>query len=117
MWSDDENLIILNVGVLLLFWIWIVWVRFNIHDVTDKEQLVAYYGVTILLNISNLADQAVLYCLYGVVPLFNKKTSRMKFFVALLTSFPSTTFAPPFTDKKPPKSKQRAPKHNISPPC
>ena len=42
-----------------------------------KEQLVYYYGVSILLNIINLAGRAVLYFLYEGVPLFNnyKKTS------------------------------------------
>ena len=44
---------------------------------TYKEQLVYYYGVSILLNIINLAGRAVLYFLYEGVPLFNnyKKTS------------------------------------------
>ena len=34
VWSDDYYVIILNVGVLLLFCRWVVWVRCNVHDVT-----------------------------------------------------------------------------------
>ena len=38
---------------------------------TYKEQLVAYYGVAILLNIRHLARQEVFVCLFTGVPLFN----------------------------------------------
>ena len=32
VWSNDYNVIILNVGVLLLFFRWVLWVRCNVHD-------------------------------------------------------------------------------------
>ena len=32
VWGDDDNLIILNVGVLLLIWKWAMWVSCNAHD-------------------------------------------------------------------------------------
>ena len=35
LWVDDESVIILNVGVLLIFWRWMVWVRCNIHGVIN----------------------------------------------------------------------------------
>ena len=34
-WSDDDNLTILNVGILLLFGGWVVWVRCKIHGVIN----------------------------------------------------------------------------------
>ena len=33
VWSDYENVMIPNVGVLLLFGMVIVWVRYKVHDV------------------------------------------------------------------------------------
>ena len=39
VWNDDGNLIILNVGVLLLFCMWMVWVKCNIHYVTVSPRL------------------------------------------------------------------------------
>ena len=34
VWNDYENLIILNVGVLLSFFMWMDWVGCNVHFVT-----------------------------------------------------------------------------------
>ena len=34
VWSGDYDLIILNIGVLLLFCRWVVWVSYNAHYVT-----------------------------------------------------------------------------------
>ena len=33
IWGDDDNIIILDVGILLLFWTWVVLVRCNGHNV------------------------------------------------------------------------------------
>ena len=66
-----------------------------------KEQLVYYYGVSILLNMKKIAVQAVFYFLYGVVPLFNnykKKRHAWQKFVAWLKLFPFATSTPPFTN-------------------
>ena len=61
MWSDDENAIILNVGVLMLF----EGGRYG-SDITlmmlqlvpaYKEQLLPYYRVVIMLNINNIVGQ------------------------------------------------------------
>ena len=41
-----------------------------------REQLVDYYGVSILLDISNMLGQAVFYFLYGNVPLFNNNNKH-----------------------------------------
>ena len=44
---------------------------------TYNEQLIDYYGVSILLNLRNVAVQEVFYCLYGGVPLLkNHKKSH-----------------------------------------
>ena len=69
---------------------------------TYKEQLVDYYGVSILLNREKLAGRAVFYWLYGGVSLFNnyKKMSRITTFFAGLKSFTFTTTASLLADQK-----------------
>ena len=34
VWNDEDNLIVINVGILLSFRVWMVWFRCNIHFVT-----------------------------------------------------------------------------------
>ena len=65
-----------------------------------KEQMIDYYGISILLNLINLASWAVFYCLYGGVHLFKiyKKCHAWQPFFARLTLFPFKNIAPTFTD-------------------
>ena len=39
VWNDDDNLIMLHDGFLLLFWLWMVLVRCNIHYVAFGNRL------------------------------------------------------------------------------
>ena len=61
-----------------------------------KEQLIDYYGVSILLNKRNLAGLAVLYCLYLGVPLFNNNKNVMhdNIFMHNFQHFPSQPSIP-----------------------
>ena len=36
VWGDNNNVIILNIDVLLLFWMWVVWVKINGHCVINS---------------------------------------------------------------------------------
>ena len=77
-----KDLIILNVGVYCYFeggWSGsgVTFMMLQLFP-AYKEQLVDYYGVSILTNLRNLAVQVVFYCFYDGVPLFkNYKKNTM----------------------------------------
>ena len=80
VWSYDYNVIILNVGVLLLFYGG--WYGSGVTSMmlllvsTSKEQLVDYYGFSVLINQITLTGLSVFYCLYGGFPLFKNYKKR-----------------------------------------
>ena len=119
-----KNLIILNVGVYCYFvggWSGsgVTFMMLQLFP-AYKEQLVDYYGVSILTNLINLAVQVVFYCFYDGVPLFKnykKNTMYDNLLLQYWHHFPSQPSILLPLIKTPPQRKQKDPQHEIYPIC